>query len=95
MRWPRACHPPARDTLFVRVPGAPLAKLRTYADSRGWTIPWYSSLGSDFNYDFQVTLDASRPQLDYNYRPVPEALGGEDSTELPGMSFLFSVVELM
>ena len=28
----------------------------------GWTIPWYSSFGSDFNYDFHVTLD-----VEYNY----------------------------
>jgi predicted dithiol-disulfide oxidoreductase (DUF899 family) len=79
-------HLHARDTEFVLVSRAPLAKLRAYAASRGWTVPWYSSLGSDFNYDFQVTLDRNRPQLDYNYRSVPEALGDEDSTELPGMS---------
>ena len=79
-------HLHARDTEFVLVSRAPLAKLQAYAKSRGWTVPWYSSLGSDFNYDFQVTLDRNRPQLDYNYRSLPEALGDEDSTELPGMS---------
>ena len=79
-------HLHARDTEFVLVSRAPLDKLQAYAASRGWTVPWYSSLGSDFNYDFQVTLDKSRPQLDYNYRPVPEALGDADTTELPGMS---------
>jgi predicted dithiol-disulfide oxidoreductase (DUF899 family) len=79
-------HLHARDTEFVLVSRAPLAKLRAYADSRGWTVPWYSSLGSDFNYDFQVTLDKNRPQLDYNYRSVPDALGDADSTELPGVS---------
>jgi predicted dithiol-disulfide oxidoreductase (DUF899 family) len=79
-------HLHARDTEFVLVSRAPLAKLQAYAKSRGWTVPWYSSLGSDFNYDFQVTLDRNRPQLDYNYRPVPDALGDDDSTELPGMS---------
>ncbi len=79
-------HLHARDTEFVLVSRAPLAKLQAYAKSRGWTVPWYSSLDSDFNYDFQVTLDKNRPQLDYNYRPVPDALGDADSTELPGMS---------
>ncbi|HEX4255356.1 MAG TPA: DUF899 domain-containing protein [Streptosporangiaceae bacterium] len=79
-------HLHARDTEFVLVSRAPLAKLQAYATGRGWTVPWYSSLGSDFNYDFQVTLDKSRPQLDYNYRPVPDALGDDDSTELPGVS---------
>ena len=79
-------HLRSRDTEFVLVSRAPLAKLQAYADSRGWDVPWYSSLGSDFNYDFQVTLDKDRPQLDYNYRSVPDALGDADSTELPGVS---------
>jgi predicted dithiol-disulfide oxidoreductase (DUF899 family) len=79
-------HLRSRDTEFVLVSRAPLDKLQAYAKSRGWTVPWYSSLGSDFNYDFQVTLDRNRPQLDYNYRPAPDALGDDDSTELPGVS---------
>ena len=58
-------HLRSRDTEFALVSRAPLAKLRAYADSRGWTVPWYSSLGSDFNYDFQVTLDKNRSQLDF------------------------------
>jgi predicted dithiol-disulfide oxidoreductase (DUF899 family) len=49
-------------------------------------VPWYSSYGSDFNYDFEVTLDAAAGQLHYNYRPQPELLGGEQSTEMPGHS---------
>jgi predicted dithiol-disulfide oxidoreductase (DUF899 family) len=79
-------HLRSRDTEFVLVSRAPLAKLQAYAASRGWTVPWYSSYGSDFNYDFQVTLDKNRSQVDYNYRTVPEALGDADSTELPGVS---------
>jgi predicted dithiol-disulfide oxidoreductase (DUF899 family) len=79
-------HLRSRDTEFVLVSRAPLGKLQGYAASRGWTVPWYSSYGSDFNYDFQVTLDKNRPQLDYNYRALPEALGESDTTELPGVS---------
>jgi predicted dithiol-disulfide oxidoreductase (DUF899 family) len=79
-------HLRSRDTEFVLVSRAPLGKLQGYAASRGWDLPWYSSYGSDFNYDFQVTLDKNRPQLDYNYRALPEALGDSDSTELPGVS---------
>jgi predicted dithiol-disulfide oxidoreductase (DUF899 family) len=79
-------HVRSRDTGFVLVSRGPLDKLQAYAASRGWTVPWYSSLGSDFNYDFQVTLDKNRPQLDYNYRSEPDALGDADTTELPGMS---------
>ena len=77
-----------RDTAFALVSRAPLDKLEAYRVSRGWTVPWYSSHGSDFNYDFQVTLDASVPQLYYNYRPEPGLLRGEQSTEMPGHSCL-------
>lgn len=79
-------HIRSRDTAFVLVSRAPLAKLEAYKVSRGWTAPWYSSNGSDFNYDFQVTLDASVPQLTYNFRPEPDLLGGGQSTEMPGFS---------
>ena len=71
-------HPPAsRDTAFALVSRAPLAKLQKYQASRGWTVAWYSSYGSDFNYDFQATLDRSIPQLEYNYRTEPEIVSGE------------------
>ncbi len=76
----------ARDTSFVLVSRAPLAKIEEYQAGHGWQVPWYSSYGSDFNYDFGVTLDESRPQLEYNYRPEPGLLGGGQSTEMPGMS---------
>ena len=46
-----------RDTRFVLVSRAPLAKLRKYQTERGWSRPWYSSYGSDLNYDFHATLD--------------------------------------
>ena len=34
----------------------------------GWIFPWYSSFGSDFNYDFHVTLDENVAPVEYNYR---------------------------
>jgi predicted dithiol-disulfide oxidoreductase (DUF899 family) len=79
-------HLRGRDTAFALVSLAPLAKIESYRASRGWTVPWYSSYGSDFNYDFQVSLDRSVPQLYYNYRPQPELLDGVASTEMPGHS---------
>jgi predicted dithiol-disulfide oxidoreductase (DUF899 family) len=48
---------PARDTQFVLISRAPLEKLQAYKKLKGWDRPWYSSFGSDFNYDFQVTTD--------------------------------------
>ena len=50
-------HLHARDTSRVLVSRAPLAKLEAYKERMGWTIPWYSSFGSDFNTDFGVTID--------------------------------------
>jgi predicted dithiol-disulfide oxidoreductase (DUF899 family) len=79
-----------RGTAFALVSRAPLVKIEAYRNQRGWTVPWYSSHGSDFNYDFQVTLDASIPQLYYNYRPEPDLLAGERSTEMPGHSCFLS-----
>jgi predicted dithiol-disulfide oxidoreductase (DUF899 family) len=76
----------SRDTAFAMVCRAPLAKIEAYRAGRGWVLPWYSSYGSDFNYDFQVTLDISAAQLNYNYRPDPGLLGGARSTEMPGAS---------
>ncbi|MBW4470507.1 MAG: DUF899 domain-containing protein [Stenomitos rutilans HA7619-LM2] len=57
-----------RDTTFVLVSRAPLPKLEAYQKLNGWNIPWYSSFGSDFNYDFHVTLDENIAPLEYNYR---------------------------
>jgi predicted dithiol-disulfide oxidoreductase (DUF899 family) len=61
-----------RDTSFVLISRAPLAKLEKYKKERGWSLPWYSSFGTDFNYDFHVTLDRTVVQLEYNYREQAE-----------------------
>ncbi len=61
-----------RDTTFALVSRAPLAKLEAYKARRGWGVPWYSSYGSDFNYDFHVTFDASVAPIEYNFRGAAE-----------------------
>src|SRR5437016_2411028 len=61
-----------RDTTFVLVSRAPLAKLEAYKASKGWSVPWYSSFGSDFNYDFHVTLDEKVAPIEYNYQNKAE-----------------------
>ncbi|HEX3393813.1 MAG TPA: DUF899 domain-containing protein [Acidimicrobiales bacterium] len=65
-------HLRARDTTLVVVSRAPLAKIEAYKARMGWTFPWYSSHGSDFNYDFHVTLDESIAPIEYNYRTRAE-----------------------
>src|ERR1700694_5593252 len=57
-----------RDTTFVLISRAPLAKLQAYQATKGWGVPWYSSFGSDFNYDFHVTLDSKVAPIEFNYR---------------------------
>src|SRR6202047_1440040 len=61
-----------RDTTFVVVSRAPLAKLQTYKALKEWHISWFSSFGSDFNYDFHVTLDPKVAPAEYNYRTKDE-----------------------
>ena len=82
-----------RDTTFVVISRAPFQKLKAYKESKGWDIPWYSSFGSDFNYDFHVTLDETVAPIEYNYRSkteleakkVPNATSGEEH----GLSVFF------
>lgn len=61
-----------KDTSFAVVSRAPLAKIESYRQRKGWTVPWYSSLGSDFNYDFHVTQDEAVAPVQYNYRDKAE-----------------------
>jgi predicted dithiol-disulfide oxidoreductase (DUF899 family) len=50
-------HLHARDTSLVLVSRAPVEKIEAYKRRMGWTVPWFSSAGSDFNKDFGVTTD--------------------------------------
>jgi predicted dithiol-disulfide oxidoreductase (DUF899 family) len=61
-------HLAARDTAFAVISRAPLDKITPFQRRMGWTFPWLSSFGTDFNYDFQVTLDDAHAV--YNYAPV-------------------------
>ncbi len=65
-------HLNARETTLVQVSRAPIAKIEAYKAKKGWTFPWYSSFGSDFNYDFHVTLDETVAPVEYNYRTRAE-----------------------
>lgn len=55
----------ARDTTLVLISRAPLAKLEQYKARQGWSLPWVSSFGGDFNYDFHVTLDEAVAPIQY------------------------------
>lgn len=83
-------HLGARDTSFVAVSRAPLAKIEAFKRRMGWNFPWLSSGGSDFNYDFHVTLDREAGSVEYNYAKVSDLVSAgklwTDKGELPGLS---------
>jgi predicted dithiol-disulfide oxidoreductase (DUF899 family) len=59
------------DVTLGAVSRAPLAKLQAYKRRMGWSFPWASSFGSDFNYDFQAAHTEEQQQsgvVDYNFR---------------------------
>ena len=58
------------DVAFWAVSRAPLAKLQEYKKRMGWTFPWASSQGDDFNFDFSVSFTEEQmrqKKIDYNY----------------------------
>jgi predicted dithiol-disulfide oxidoreductase (DUF899 family) len=92
-------HLHTRDTSYAMVSRAPLEKLERWKALRGWDVPWFSSFGTDFNYDFGVTIDAARGFDEYNYRTLDEyaAMGQESMKtsdqpyDMPGRSCFLQV----
>jgi len=92
-------HLHTRDTTYALVSRAPLEKLERWKAKMGWDIPWYSSGDTDFNYDFGVTIDASRGFDRYNFRTLDEyaAMGQESMKtadqpyDMPGRSCFLHV----
>jgi predicted dithiol-disulfide oxidoreductase (DUF899 family) len=75
-----------RDVTFTAVSRAPLANIEAYKKRMGWSFPWVSSYGSDFNYDFHVSFTEEQlaaGKVDYNYGLV------EGYEELPGLSVFY------
>ncbi len=78
------------DTTLVLVSRAPIASIERFRKRMGWTVPWYSSYGTDFNYDYHVSFNEDRVPLEYNYkdketleREAPYIRSGADG---PGVS---------
>src|ERR671911_565867 len=66
-----AVHLANHDVTLSAVSRAPLAKLQAYKRRMGWTFPWASSFGSDFNIDFSVGVTQEQQReggVEYNYR---------------------------
>ena len=69
-----AAHLANHDVMLWAVSRAPLAKLQGYKRRMGWSFPWASSFGSDFNGDFDVLLTEEQERagaFEYNFRESP------------------------
>jgi predicted dithiol-disulfide oxidoreductase (DUF899 family) len=67
-----AVHLANHDVALWAVSRAPLEKLQAYKRRMGWTFPWASSSGGDFNFDFNVSITEDQQRaggVEYNYRP--------------------------
>jgi predicted dithiol-disulfide oxidoreductase (DUF899 family) len=65
-----AVHLANHDVMLWAVSRAPFPKLKEYERRMGWTFPWASSFGSDFNHDFcaGITEEEQREGgFEYNY----------------------------
>jgi predicted dithiol-disulfide oxidoreductase (DUF899 family) len=100
--WPEGCpscsflmdhvdgglvHLAQRDVSFVAVSRAPLAQVTAFKQRMGWQLPWVSSFGSDFNWDFQVSFtpdDVAAGRATYNYGTM-----SFPSDEAPGFSVFY------
>jgi predicted dithiol-disulfide oxidoreductase (DUF899 family) len=82
-----AVHLENHDVALTAVSRAPLAKLQVFKQRMGWTFPWASSFGGDFNFDFSVGITEQQQReggAEYNYRreqaaPAKRALKGPSS----------------
>ena len=75
-----------RDVSLVAVSRAPYETLQNYRQRMGWTFPWVSSAGSEFNFDYHVSFTPE--QIDsgageYNFRQT------KVMEELPGLSVFY------
>jgi predicted dithiol-disulfide oxidoreductase (DUF899 family) len=83
-----AVHLANHDVMLWAVSRAPLAKLQSYKRRMGWNFPWASSLDSDFNFDFNVSVTEEQQRsgtVDYNYQraAASQLRGGERAETRP------------
>jgi predicted dithiol-disulfide oxidoreductase (DUF899 family) len=64
-----------RDVTFTAVSRAPLAKINAYKKRMGWSFPWVSSYGSDFNFDYQAEQIAGGK---VHYNPAISVFYGDE-----------------
>jgi predicted dithiol-disulfide oxidoreductase (DUF899 family) len=79
-----AVHLANHDVALSAVSRAPFAKIQAYKKRMGWSFPWASSHGGDFNTDFSVSFTEEQQRegaIEYNYqREPPLTLRGIDDS---------------
>jgi len=88
-----AVHLENHDVTLTAVSRAPLAKLQAYKGRMGWSFPWASSFGSDFNHDFQVGISEEQQRSgvgEYNYRAQDEKAAADPANAGAGNEFAAS-----
>jgi predicted dithiol-disulfide oxidoreductase (DUF899 family) len=74
------------DVTLCTVSRAPIEKLQAYKRRMGWTFPWASSFGSEFNYDFGTSITEEQQQsgtVEYNFRAMEVGPPDEASEQSP------------
>jgi predicted dithiol-disulfide oxidoreductase (DUF899 family) len=67
-----AVHLENHDVVLMAVSRAPITAIQAYKRRMGWSFPWASSFGTDFNFDFNVSITEEQQRqgpVEYNYRP--------------------------
>jgi predicted dithiol-disulfide oxidoreductase (DUF899 family) len=79
-----------RDITMVAVSRAQYAAIAAYKKRMGWSFPWYSSAGSDFNFDYHVSFtpeEMAAGKAEYNYQVTPGIVSR--MSEAPGISVFY------
>lgn len=79
--FPDMRHLAQKDTALAVISRAPIEKITSFKEKNFWEFPWVSSYGSEFNYDFHVTLDEKIAPVEYNFQCRDDIRG-----EQPGFS---------
>jgi predicted dithiol-disulfide oxidoreductase (DUF899 family) len=69
-----------RDVTFTAISRAPLARINAYKKRMGWSFPWVSSDGSDFNFDYQASFtpeQIAEGKAYYNYHIQPNTVSDQ------------------
>jgi predicted dithiol-disulfide oxidoreductase (DUF899 family) len=80
-----AIHLNHRDVTLTAVSRAPLAKIGAYKKRMGWTFPWVSCAGNDFNFDYHVSFtpeEVAKDRMYYNYEMASRGVSDEQGVSV-------------